>query len=472
MSAPQIGPPQPWPQHNSSHTRPRHNSAPFSSTNINSTAPLDGNGDPLPPELTSSGEEAEDGESEYLRECYFARHPEDINPDLSLGWIEHHAPLPTKRPLPATFAEAEVEALAPRRSHPTDDESISDYFINAKRHEALLSIRQTDAWVQVKDDLVFREFSAVPPEVLSMSEILERYKDRPDPNWVVQEASPTPEPEELPTQAQPTNDTNGHAMDIDRRRSSNDRYRIDNRDEQDDVLGNLEQALEQNGAAQTRRSRADSTASALSQSLSRPRALRPIRDQAQEDILASLGVTGSPKMLYQTLGPAFGAPPIGQASRHNSLNSNQGGWQVPPPPPPPPVRRQRSDPFDPWSADGQPHRNGYHTERRGSNTSQHTATGSDFDPDDRHSSSRPTTYRANSRMSGQNDSENGTAGSRRKQNRSDSESTPLPKFHRTESGKGGHEETEDSELEDRIKQEDEETPKQRRKQQRINDAYR
>lgn len=502
MSAPQTGPPQSWPQNNSFHNRPRHNSAPFPPTVSYPNGPLDGNGDPLGPD-----EDPYELETEYYgAECYFARHPEDIEPDLSLGHIQWNAPLPTKRPLPGTFAEAEVEALAPRKPHPSDDESISDYFINSRRHEAFLSIRQSDAWELVKNDLVFREFPAVPTEVVPMPEVLATYRDRPDLSWVAEEASPTPEPEPEPRRERldPSSDTKGGAMELDDLTTPDDGHRVDDESEQGDVLGNLEQALQQNGnAPRPLHSRANSTTSGSAQALKRPSIIRPVRDRAQEELLAALGVTGSPKAVYQTPGPAVGPPPsklppsrqdsLGdnhgalqgsrhssfgsnpsgwQGSRHNSFGSNPSGWPVPPPPPglPPPsaLQRQRSTSHDPSQAGAQPYSNGYHSDRRGSNSSQHTATGSDFHPDDRDNTSRPTSrgsYRRKRRHEASEELE-------------DMEVTPRPDCERNDNRKRGYEGSEDGVTNDRTKQEDDDTPRPRRKQQRtdeyphVDDAYR
>ena len=311
---------------------------------------------------------------------------------MSLGELYHPPPLPTKRPLPGTFALAEIEALAPRNPHPTDDESISDYFINSKRDEALHSIRYTDAWHQVKDDLIFCEFPAEPSEILNKDEVVAKYKDRPDPDWDPEwifEGSPTPEPRAPPLRTAPSVDRDSEAMLTNERTSSFvEQPTIKQEDDEDDVLGNLEQALQEDSTAGARRpSRAYSTTSARSQSFSQAHPGRPIRDEAQEDILAALGVTGSPKMASQTLGRS----------------------RVPPPPPPP---RQAS--------------NGYPESRRGSTTSQHTASGSDFE-------------------------------------------TPLPRDNRADNLKRGY----DSISGEGIKEEDgeEKTGKQRRKQPRVQDAY-
>ena len=343
----------------------------------------------------------------------------------------------------------------------------------------------------MRGDLVFREFPAVPSEVLSISDVLAKYKDRPDPNWMFYyEESPTPEPEPLPTLSEPSGDAIGGAMEIDDQSSTDDKRRKDDESEQDDALGNLEQALEQNGTGPgARQSRANSAASASAQTLSRPKVIRPVRDQSQEDILAALGVTGSPKAVWQTPGPAVGAPPPGrhnstgsntgvrQTSRHNSVSSNPVHSQVPPPPPPPPGlpprdHRQRSASYEIWLEDGRSHANGYGTERRSSSASQHTATGSDFHPDNRDNTPRPSSSRASSRNWEREDAKNGKSGDTIKEEPGDTNATPRPKYNRTDSRKRGYDDSEDGVTDNETRQDGDETPRQRYKQPRVQDAYR
>jgi hypothetical protein len=308
------------------------------------SGPLDGNGDPLPPEVATVGG-ADELEHEFDSECYFARHPEEIIPELSLGIIEWHAPLPTKLPLPATFQEAELEALAPRKPRPSNDESISDYFTEDKVDEVGLSVRMTEVWDEVKDDPIFREFPEIPRYVLSVSEVRLKYRDRPLPSWNKRnpyEATPEPSRQATPM-----------TVDGDRRNTPANYQQDGDGVEQNDVLGDLEQALSANGSRHDPRygshSRAGSVSSQAGERISRPVPLQPLRDQAQEDILAALGVTGSPKMVsyawkvsdaheallttrpqvYQTPGPAFGAPPPEDQfsrSRQSSVTSTRAGY--------------------------------------------------------------------------------------------------------------------------------------------------
>lgn len=379
-------------------------------------------------EHTEGHEDLDD--DDFSGECYFASHPDEIDEDFSLGWISWKAALPTKRALPSTWAEAELEALAPRKPLPTDDESISDYFIKAKRHEALLSIRQTEYWAELKDDALFKELPAVCSEIMPMPQLLSKYRNRPDPTWSARPFTPTPEPE-LKTNS----DAVGGAADNGVQDRAARRNSVTSAEDETDVLGNLEQALQQNGESHSRRhSRASSVASISSQKITRPTPLMPVRDQAQEDILASLGVTGSPKMVYQTPGPAMGAPAkqrqdsISRHDRNSSIASTHSTAHAPPPPPPPPGHPPYQ--YNSRRSTGQD----YNGDRRGSNASHYTATGSDFDGDQ-------------------------------------DEATPRPKLHRNDSRKRGHESESDT-ADERRRQHDDETPRQRRKQPRMNDPWR
>jgi hypothetical protein len=75
--------------------------------------------------------------------------------------------------------------------------------------------------------------------------------------------------------------------------------------------------------------------------LTRPKPLPLVHDQAQEDILAALGVTGSARQVYETPGPAFGPPPpektnnkshsrTGSMSSTHSTTTTQQNYRFPP----------------------------------------------------------------------------------------------------------------------------------------------
>lgn len=169
---------------------------------------MDGNGDPLEaPTTDDNNDDPENLESEYDGECYFARHPEEINPDLSLGIIEWKAAVPTQTALPSTFGEAELEKMAPRSSRPSVDGCVSEYFAPDKREEALLSVRQLDTWHEVKDDLIFREFPMVCQHLIALQELHERLRCRIDQAWIDAGNYDTPDSSREPTPAIQINPT-------------------------------------------------------------------------------------------------------------------------------------------------------------------------------------------------------------------------------------------------------------------------
>jgi len=97
---------------------------------------------------------------------------------------------------------------------------------------------------------------------------------------------------------------------------------------------------------------------------------------------------------------------------------------------------QRSSSYDPWKADERQHRpNGHNIDRPGSSASQHTAAGSDFHADD-------------------------------------DQATPRPRINRMDSRKRAFDDHDDSAYYGGVRPDDDATPKQRRKQQRVDDAYR
>ena len=382
---------------------------------------------------------ADDLEDDFEGECYFARRPDEINPALSLGVIEWQAPLPTKRALPATFQEAELEALAPKQHRTAEDEVISDYFTSAKRDEVFLSVRQTEEWNEVKDDLIFRELPRFTNDIISMFDLFGKYRDRPDPTWMAaprtQAETPTPDQSPAPTPSKA--ESNDLISNGDRVVTSSAMARMKNVD-QSDILDNLEQALLPNNGTDGfgdgsfvgngHHSRTTSISSQTSGHLSRPRPVVPVRDAAQEDILAALGVTGSPRKFYQTPGPVHGPAPREHTSRHNSLTSIPGGHRVPPPPPPPShdLRMMQNEQHHNF--------NGYSGGRPGSAGSQHTASGSDFHADDNDATPRPRLDRMDSRKRAFDGSDDGSfdAGDMR-----DHDATPKQRRKQPRVDRGG-----------------------------------
>ncbi|TKA75988.1 hypothetical protein B0A55_03250 [Friedmanniomyces simplex] len=312
---PPTGPPPHWQPPSTAPARNEwlNNSAPISHVKTAASELMDGNGEVMPPPQSSTGG-ADDANEEYDGEYYFARHPEEVDPNFSLGWLHWSPPLPTKFPLPATFDEAELEAEAPRKPRAHDEQSISEYFTKERVDENLLSVRQTAAWVDVKGDLIYRALPAFSANVISKPELIGRYRNRP---------------ERARAETQLGNDT----MELGSYGSSTHIKREESADE-GDILSTLEEALNA-GEVRTRgrreavssvHSRAASMSSTAGERITRPKPLAPIRDHAQEDILAALGVTGSPKMVYETPGPALAAaPPPSQRRNSGTAGTNRRG---------------------------------------------------------------------------------------------------------------------------------------------------
>ena len=286
---------------------------------------------------------------------------DEIDPELSLGLIIWHPAVQRNRPLPATFKEAELEALAQAMPTNDEDESVSEYFVDNKKHEVELSIRQTAEWEAVKNDLIFVEFV----ETCDIVPLLTIIENRNRPNVSSEPVEPA---EELSTQTSsigllpqisqlnPEIETVTDAEDTDGDQAMD----ISDDDEQPQsprpaprlnrqvglkmgdvpnlkqeftttkgiprcstkVLDSLERALGPSdtirnsklsrppSSARFSRSRSPEKMNRGRQGSQQPRA-KPAphpRDAAQESVLAALGVEGSPKMVYPTPPPALGPP--------------------------------------------------------------------------------------------------------------------------------------------------------------------
>lgn len=420
--APYSTPPESFPPANFfPRQKRRHQSEPFVSANAAPPGPiLDGNGDELP-SPSPSRDTHQSPNDNFDDECYFLRHPENIDQSLSIGELTWHPAQPTILALPSTWKESQLEIIAPRKEPAEGEDCVSEYFSLEKREETLLSIRLTDEWWNIRKDMIFKEFEARPKTLLPLAEMLQKYRNRPDPSWL----PPTTPESAMPSDAvdeAPKNTIYSH---------TNDDIDTPSVDEDGDILGSLEQALRQNSSSRHgRHSRANSTTSVTSnQSRTKLKPLMPVRDRAQDDVLATLGVTGSPKLVYQTPGPAFGPPPSqpreGSVSRNHSrqssVASNSSTSRAPPPPPPgQPLYSRRPSHHDTRRSYKQAHYNGYDGSRRGSNAS--------------HSSSRPGS-RGSHRP--------GSSGSRHTASGSDfgggdDDRTPRAKYHGTESRKRGY----------------------------------
>lgn len=380
----------------------------------------------------------------FFDECYFASHSDEINPDLSLGWIDYKPAVLLKRPLAPIFVPGTLGEDDCILSTDEKNQFALDYVVEEHGIKTFRSVCSTHRWKTIKGDPVFQKFSAVSKVHLATARVLETYKERSDPAWEVRDSSDTPEPNGFQQDALMSDHKDDCTNSQQPLRPLKREYPEDN--EQDDILGTLEQALQQNGHARTRtHSRASSVASTSSQRISRPVPVHPVRDSTQEDILASLGVTGSPKLVYETPAPAVGVPNASNRSRtssfkHNDSSFNHNRGLKPPrsPPPPPPTHGRpnyhRASQDNTWRSNGHHHANGFASDRPLSSGSHGTAVESDFAMDD--------------------------------------DATPRPKLAYKHSRKRTHEDSEDSAPDDKRRQDDNDaTPKQQRKLPRVDDAY-
>ena len=370
------------------------------------------------------------------------------DPNLSLGTIVYLPAVMVKTPLPATFQEAELNAIAPAKPREGEEESISRYFTKELLHQVELSIRQSDEWESVKDDAIFAEF-APTSDMMPLPKVKET-RNRPD--VIVQDVAQL-EPSTSATHVARVGkvEMSSHNV-VEDEASEDDRADGDQAmeltsDEEDasqheddgsqgqnssNILDHLEQALGANGSLRKGQAPDHSVRATspdkrnvhrhpeLSRYPSQPSISHIIRDEKQESLLAALGVEGSPKTAYPTPSPAFGSNESTIQERRPSMQSNPSrvgsisvASSAPPShfvpfgpnnlPPPPAGGPQPAPDYDPWKA-----HNGYRANgRRGgspaSATSQHTAVGSDFQPDDdmavdstANSQSKPPMERTNS----------------------------------------------------------------------------
>ncbi|CAG5163019.1 uncharacterized protein ALTATR162_LOCUS6343 [Alternaria atra] len=340
---------------------------------------------PLPPSNQSTSAVSEESSSEKPQlflawddwdfdfdGAIWPKSNEPVDPALSLGVIIWHPAKQVTRALPSTFAEAEAEALKPTPEKLDNGDSVSMYFTADNSHEAFLNVRQTDEWETLKDDPVFVEFTdeEMRSNLVSLEDCIAQ-RDRPD---------------ELYKEARQDED-------------------LEMRDATWDIMDNLEQALATNNGVAKPTAMKSETAS--------PQQL------SQEDILAKLGVTGTPKPPSNEpislplsasdskppaslpgkpslAPPAMTTEPVLPPQRAQSFGGHRNNGHGPPPPrpygsmsssansrpppPPPPPEEQR---YDPWNA---PQRSGHGLDgSRGSPApsegSNHTMAGSDFEPE-------------------------------------------------------------------------------------------
>ncbi|KAJ4322709.1 hypothetical protein N0V94_002227 [Neodidymelliopsis sp. IMI 364377] len=301
---------------------------------------------------------------------------EPVDPNLSLGVIIWHPAKQMTRALPATFDEAEEQSLRPVPEKLGNGESVSIYFTADNSHEAFLDVRQTDAWEYIQSDPAFVVFTdeEMQHNLVPVEECIAQ-RDRPD---------------------EPLNmDLKGEDAEM--------------READWSVMDHLEQVLSASGE--------DSKPIHVAPELELAKA-----HATQEDILAALGVTGSPKpwsrepmsftmptpdqnfsvplpekseVSLQPSGPPRlpvepqrsqlldGPRPIGHpaATQQQPYGSDSSSRNARPPPPPPPGQ-ERYDPWNPTNRQQQYHPNGFNGGRGSparSEASNGTAAGSDFE---------------------------------------------------------------------------------------------
>ncbi|KAF2744185.1 hypothetical protein M011DRAFT_480021 [Sporormia fimetaria CBS 119925] len=259
---------------------------------------------------------------------------EPVDQRLSIGVITWHPAKQVTRALPATFQEAEEQALKPPQEKFGNAESVSKYFTLENTHEAFLDVRQTDAWEEIKDDPAFVVFPDEQDTVYVSLEECIASRDRPD--------EPLEEPKQVDSEEKV-------------------------REASWSVMDNLEQALAEE--AQPTLSTAGKDAQ---------------RGETDEDILARLGVTGSPKPpSNEVMTIPFSAievkPPASLPPKP-PVRPDAGSHHAPPPPPPPPPE------YDPWNSRNEQRyinghsRNGIGRSPAPSESSNHTVfPGSDID---------------------------------------------------------------------------------------------
>lgn len=177
---------------------------------------------------------------------------EPVDPNLSLGVIIWHPAKQMTRALPATFEEAEEQSLKPTPEKLGNGESVSIYFTAENSHEAFLDVRQTDDWEYVQDDPAFVVFTddEMQHNLVPVEECIAQ-RDRPD------------EPTEVDAK---TEDSEMREADW-------------------SIMDHLEKAL----SARSDDPKPGNLA----------REAEPAQPQTQEDVLALLGVTGSPKPVLE-----------------------------------------------------------------------------------------------------------------------------------------------------------------------------
>lgn len=330
------------------------------------------------------------------------------------------------RALSSTFDEAEEVAKSPQPEAYDLGESVSKYFTNANSRDALHDVRNLPHWRVVKNDPIFVEF----PVEYELVPIDQAVKVRHRPDVEDEEMQEVPEDEDI------------------------------RRDDHEN--------METTDASPTAMSSKDAAATTDSSGAVK---VFPV-DEGQEDVLAKLGVTGIPKPVYPTPGPAYAPVPgeDGASDMKPSPGQNEpaerergeifespvkqeqrkSSYHIPPPPPPPepmpePVRERSPDV---WTTT-QP-TNGRHSPAR-SDKSNHTMTGSDF---------------------GGPDTSAGAANGSSNSATQEESRPPLSRSDTLGSRKRSYDDSDDrDEGNEKLRQTDDTTPRSKRKHPRVSSAY-
>ena len=189
---------------------------------------------------------------------------------------------------------AEAVRKSDSKKRKLDDEateSVSKYFAGESAEESLLNVRQTREWENVKDDLIFVEFPS-SFDVIPLHEVIAN-RNRPE---IEEEAGSEMDIEEGEDSELPPPEQMNHEGTSDV-----------------NVVDSLEQALFSSDFSTGNKPGSEATILTSpgtgNPDQNPPQPLQPVRDFAQEDILAKLGVSGSPKPVYPTPGPAYMLPP-------------------------------------------------------------------------------------------------------------------------------------------------------------------
>lgn len=227
------------------------------------------------------------------------------NPELSLGIIVWHPASAVDRALPSTATQADKDTNHPVRTKlGGTEESISRYFKENNAFEAFLSVRQTDLWNEVKDDPVYATFD-------HKSELIPIDTVRASFRRARQGQDKTGEEAEGEVKLADKQDC-AAAKSLDKTFSSDystgdkPTPRRSPKVEETSTRRLSSIPLQRKNSVHTPSRVTDPAPVGHQQDSSKSYDIA--RDDAQEDVLAKLGVTGSPKTVRPTTGPGYKGP--------------------------------------------------------------------------------------------------------------------------------------------------------------------